>query len=75
MTTILKFRKGPINKVDVDNRPIPILVAEWMKDHPECVLPDLNFHYGFHVFIFHDDVSATEFKLRFRDVFDEASKD
>lgn len=68
MTTILKFpsRSAPNN---IHLKPIPIEVLEWMTEHPECKIPELNFHHGYHVFIFHDDVSATEFKLRFRDLF------
>ena len=73
MTTILKFKKAHPN-VDRRQDKIPPPVEDWMRDHPECMMPALNFHHGFHVFIFHDDMAATEFKLRFRDVFDEASK-
>lgn len=71
MTTILKFpSKDGIN--NVNTKSIPIEVVEWMAEHPECKIPELNFHYGYHVFIFHDDISATEFKLRFGKSFEKS---
>ena len=71
MTTILKFPIKHKNNVFHDGDKLPNEVVEWMVDHPECKIPELNFHYGYHVFIFHDDISATEFKLRFKQIFDD----
>jgi len=68
MTTILKFGKG--QQYIYDRRDIvPPEVVEWMATHPECTIPDPDFHYGYHVFVFQDDASATEFKLRFGKAF------
>lgn len=66
MTTILKFKKDWNTYPEYKS---PSKVIEWLEDHPDCKELEGHFHNGYHVYVFYDDISATEFKLKFAGLF------
>lgn len=51
------------------NNESPPAVIKWLDEHEDCEEMKDHFHYGFHVYVFYDDMAATEFKLRFKPLF------
>lgn len=72
MTTILKYKKIQAQYIDRRQDKLPDDVAEWIAEH-DIKQPELNYHYGYFVFIFHDDELATAFRMRFGKAVNEKS--
>lgn len=47
--------------------PLPEDVEEWLAEHPDCEELKDQFHHGYRILVFRDEMAATSFKLKFHD--------